>query len=383
MKILVIRLSSIGDIVHALPAVALLRRSLPEAQISWAVDGGGGAALLKDSPAIDNLIRLDLKGLWKRVGNSAARQEFMSSVAVLRGKEPGGQQSIPEELAESAACRPDLVIDFQGLIKSATVALVSGSNTRVGFENSELRERPSKMFLTHQVETSRHTHIIEKNIGLARAAIERLKGPESTVAECDGGNGCAGPYEFPIALSEGDQSYADSVVGDKPFAILNPGGGWKTKLWPAERFGRVGDFLWANHQLPSIVTYGPGEESLARVVVDSSGSGKVRAIPSSLKQYVALAHRAAVFVGGDTGPLHLAAAAGTPIVGLYGPTSPERNGPFHPDDITVAMNLWCRADCHRRTCWHWECMDIPVSMVTDAVSARLRLARGDAFEGVN
>jgi ADP-heptose:LPS heptosyltransferase len=94
-------------------------------------------------------------------------------------------------------------------------------------------------------------------------------------------------------------------------------------------------------------------------------------LPSTIKQFVALARRARIFIGGDTGPLHIAAACGTPIVGIYGPTSPERNGPFQNEDIAVGRDLWCRTSCHRRKCWHWECMDIPLPEVKSAVAARL------------
>ncbi|HKP13714.1 MAG TPA: glycosyltransferase family 9 protein, partial [Blastocatellia bacterium] len=149
------------------------------------------------------------------------------------------------------------------------------------------------------------------------------------------------------------------------------GGGWRTKLWPAERFGELADHLHEQHGLISYVTFGPGEEGLAQRVAESARSGAAQVIASTLKQFVALSRRAALFVGGDTGPLHLAAAAGAPVVGIYGPTSPERNGPFDPRDITVGRDLWCRADCHRRRCSHWECMDIPLSAVARAAAIRL------------
>jgi ADP-heptose:LPS heptosyltransferase len=160
-------------------------------------------------------------------------------------------------------------------------------------------------------------------------------------------------------------------------AIINPGGGWATKLWAARRYGELADWLWNDCEIESFVTYGAGEEALAREVVSSSRSGMCQALPSTLKQFVALARRAKLFVGGDTGPLHLAAASGTPIVGLYGPTSPERNGPFNTSDITVGRNLWCRTGCYRRKCWHWECMEIPIDEVKQAI--RDRLARPDEF----
>ena len=144
-----------------------------------------------------------------------------------------------------------------------------------------------------------------------------------------------------------------------------------TKLWSAERFGQLADLLLQEHGLRSIVTFGPGEEHLAKEVEAGSKTGAARPLASTLKQFVALARNARLFVGGDTGPLHLAAASGTPIVGIYGPTSAERNGPFDKRDIAVGLDLWCRSNCHHRSCWHWECMDIPLGAVAKAVSVRL------------
>ncbi|HYM00764.1 MAG TPA: glycosyltransferase family 9 protein [Blastocatellia bacterium] len=377
MRILVIKLSSIGDIVHALPAVAFLRRSLPDARISWVVDGSG-YSLLEGSPAIDCLINLRLGAFSRRPASHEARREFFAALSAMRhGPLPRNRNGDSDEKAP-----PDVGIDFQGLIKSGIIASASGSRTRVGCEDADLRERPSKLFLTGQVKTSHCEHIIDKNIALARSVAEKLGGctnsDPSTIRSGAAGDDTEVPikdYEFPIAVSGQDEAYVDRFLeGGGRFAILNPGGGWKTKLWPAESFARIGDWLWTDFGIESLVTYGPGEESLADSVASNSKLGKVRTVPSTLKQYVALARRAALFVGGDTGPLHLAAAMRAPIVGLYGPTSPERNGPFDPGDVTVGRDLWCRADCHRRRCWHWECMDIPVADVQRAIRIRLERA---------
>jgi ADP-heptose:LPS heptosyltransferase len=256
-----------------------------------------------------------------------------------------------------------VAIDFQGLIKSGFVAFKSRASRRIGFETSELREKPSKIFLTEQISTSRLRHVIEKNLELARATIASVGATESPSER----------YEFPIAISSEDEQYVEALIESQPdrFALINPGGGWPTKLWPPQRYAELGDWLWSECALASFVTYGPGEEALAQAVSSNAKSDYVRPAASTLKQFVALARRAALFVGGDTGPLHLAAASRTPIVGLYGPTSPERNGPFDPRDVTVGRDRWCRADCHRRSCWHWECMDIPVSDVSAAVLKRL------------
>ncbi|MEN3330732.1 MAG: heptosyltransferase [Blastocatellia bacterium] len=350
MRIVIVKLSAIGDVVHALPAVAALRRVLPDARLAWVVEKRA-AAILQDSPVIDELIEIDTRAWRKRLTSRATLVDMRERLAVLRG-----HSGI------------DIAIDFQGLLKSGLVTKATQSRRRIGFEKADLREPLSRLFLTEQVATSRFQHVIDKNLALARAAVEDLS--ENGQAAF-----AANAYEFPIALSADDERYAEEAANHRAarFAILNPGGGWPTKLWPAVRFGELADHLYEQHGIVSYVTYGPGEEELAQVVASHARSGAAQLIASTLKQFGALARRAALFVGGDTGPLHLAAAAGTAVVGIYGPTSPERNGPFNPQDITVGRDLWCRTACHRRACWHWECMDIPASLVARAAS--LRLAR--------
>ena len=155
-------------------------------------------------------------------------------------------------------------------------------------------------------------------------------------------------------------------------AILNPGGGWPTKLWSTDRFGKLADALWSSYGLTSLVTYGPGEAALADAVRQASTSGRARPVDLSLKSFYALAKRARVYVGGDTGPTHLAVAAGAPIVGLFGPTEWWRNGSPRAEDVCVERtDIDCRVDCHRRSCSKWICMDIEVERVFRAVEKRL------------
>ena len=382
MRILIVKLSSIGDVVHTLPAAALLRRALPHAHITWIVDRRAGA-IIKDSPVIDELIELDTRAWRTAFLTASTTGNLRAQLNQLRGA--------PNLNGAGTA---DIAIDFQGLIKSGLVALASRATRRIGFSTGDLREKASKLLLTEQVETSEFNHVIEKNLTLARAAIAgSVTGPTAAPSErkypCPplsgsgeylsaqrraGRDACAPTgYEFPITISADDERFVETAIENQrgPFAIINPGGGWPTKLWPSERYAQLADWLWSECGLSSFVTFGPGEETLARAVVSRARSSAVRPLASTLKQFVALARRAALFVGGDTGPLHLAAAGGTPIVGLYGPTSPERNGPFDERDITVGRDLWCRPDCHRRSCWHWECMDIPVDDVQHAVFERL------------
>lgn len=331
MRILIVKLSSIGDVVHTLPAAAYLKSRLPDAHISWAVELRA-SQILTDSPAIDELIVLDRwTSARSQLGRSSPRGQF------------------------------DVAIDFQGLVKSGLVALTSRAPARIGLDTADLREKAARFFLTRQVDTTRKTHVIEKNLSLAVAVTGEHNGAPP------------GPPQFPIAMSAEDERYAERVICEhgSTFAILNPGGGWPTKLWPAAPFGQIADWLFDEHGMRSLVTFGPGEELLAQAVAEASRAKAAVLLPSTLKQFTALARRAALFVGGDTGPLHIAAACGTPIVGLYGPTSPARNGPFNPEDVTLGRDLWCRTNCHKRSCWHWECMCIPVSTVQRAIEERL------------
>lgn len=349
MRILIVRLGSIGDVVHTLPALAAIRRALPESEISWAVEPPA-SQILKDNPLLDRLIELDTKGLrrWPASGETllAARQQ----------------------LRRLRASTFDLALDFQGLLKSATIARLSGAKQVFGFTSEGLREPPSRFLLTDTVRAAKRSNVIVKNLELARRALRiDLSSDPST-------------FEFPIHTSQENEFEAEAVStwAGGQLAILNPGGGWPTKLWSAERFGALADQIWRRHKLKSIVTYGPGEEDLARRVLTSSRSAETDAVQAkalSLKSLYATAKRASIFVGGDTGPMHLAVAASTPVVGLFGPTEWWRNGSPNPDDICVERNkIDCREDCHRRSCSKWICMDIEVETVMAAVTERLRRA---------
>src|SRR5262249_9113148 len=216
MRILIVKLSAIGDVVHTLPAAALLKRALPDARIAWAVRPRA-ATVLKDSPAIDELIELQ-----PRVGVTGLRSQLNGRGFV------------------------DIAIDFQGLIKSGLVAFSSRAKRRVGFETSDLRERASRLFLTEQVETSQFKHVIEKNLALARAAVglgaQAARLPHSSAARGQaGGPPALAGYEFPIAVSREDERFAERVSENQRgrFVIINPGGGWPTKLWSAERYAEL------------------------------------------------------------------------------------------------------------------------------------------------
>jgi lipopolysaccharide heptosyltransferase I len=345
MRILIVKLGSIGDVVHTLPALAAIRKAMPDAEISWVVERRA-AEILRDNPILDRLIEVDTKAL---------RRGLMSGETLRAPR---------QQLRQLRASAFDLALDFQGLLKSASIARLSGARRVFGFAKDLLREPSSRFLLSQSVPISKNLHVIRKNLALAGSALG-VSIPQE-----------ANDLEFPIttnAAHRAEAGCAEQLAGGR-FAVLNPGGGWPTKLWSTERFGRLADELWTHHGLSSLVTYGPGEAEQAGTVLQASRSGKARAVNLSLKGFYELAKRARVYVGGDTGPTHLAIAAGTPIVGLFGPTEWWRNGSLNPADICVErLDIDCRTDCHRRACSKWICMEIEVERVLQAVSERLKL----------
>ncbi|MFN0122524.1 MAG: glycosyltransferase family 9 protein [Blastocatellia bacterium] len=338
MRILIVKLGSIGDVVHTLPALAALRRAYPRAHIAWAVESGGPAKLLRDNPCLDDLLVLNMRGWRKTLAEGQTRGEITAAIRRLRGF--------------------DLALDFQGLLKSAAIARLSGAPRRIGFARAALREPASAWLLTETVNVDDSDQIIRKNLQLVRAL----------------GIEPGDHFEFPIALAPEDEQFAEQQLSahNGALAIINPGGGWPTKLWNTAGFAAIADRLREQYGLPSVITYGPGEQALAESVAAASRTG-AQPLDTTLKQFFALARRARLFVGGDTGPLHLAAAAGAPILGIYGPTPARRNGPFAPDDIVVErFDLDCRTDCFRRSCGHTSCMNIPVETVWQAAVKRMR-----------
>ena len=344
MRLLVVRLTSLGDVVHAIPAVAALRRAFPAARIDWLV-GERCRELVELVPVVDRCL---------------ATPRFRAAVA------------FPRLLRTLRAARYDAAIDFQGLLKSAVLARGSGAGRVIGFGRGQVRERAARLLYTETPDIGSPAHVIDRNLALAAA----IGAPR-------------GPAEFPIASPRSAAvERARAALGrpeTREFALLNPGAAWPSKCWPAERFGALARRLWRDRGLPSVVAWGPGERALAEGVVAASEGSAAAAPPTRIADLAALCRAAAVMVAGDTGPLHVAAAVGTPVVGLYGPTDPRRNGPWSASDVVVSRCAGCRCRQDRpaasgvavRRCTRAEsCMAaIPMEEVAAAVSRRIGGAR--------
>jgi lipopolysaccharide heptosyltransferase I len=335
VKALLVRLSSIGDVVHTLPTLAALRQHGWEA--GWIVEPAS-RVLLDGNPALDQVVAAPAAKAFRW-------SEAWAAVRALREQ------------------RYDVALDFQGLWKSGGWARLAGARRVVGFDRPWRKEPASARLVGEKAQLPLgRDHVIDKNLALL--------GPLGIEA--------TGLREFPLPHSQGavarvDEGQRELVLRD--FAILNPAGGWQSKLWPAERFGEVAKGL-RERGLRSVVTWGPGEEALADRVVASSDGAAVRSFPTTLLDYVELARRARLVVAADTGPLHLACAVGTPVVALFGPTDPARNGPFAEGDEILRRTPSC-APCYRRGCTrHSGIMaEIPAAEVVQAAERRLAAAR--------
>ncbi len=344
MRLLVIRLSSIGDIVHTLPAVAALGQAHPEAEIHWAVESRY-AVLLEGNPFVQRTLLFDTLGWRRRLGSVATVKDATRKMRDLR--QPGY----------------DVAIDFQGLVKTGFLARLSGAAERLGLADPWLREPLAAVWYTDRVAAAGRAHAIEESLALA----ERFGAPRLE----------RGQWQFPLPHTAGDDRAVEErlqSLGVHDFMAINPGGGWMSKRWAPENYAGLISRLEPELPWHFLLTGSPAEEPLIEDIIHRAGSQRVGYFPASLVELIALERRARLFIGGDTGPLHLAAAVGTPIVAIYGPTDPARNGPFSPQDIALS-NLG-PIDHTRRTKHPSYLPGVAVESVHDAVRERLQRAYG-------
>jgi lipopolysaccharide heptosyltransferase I len=325
-RILIARLSAVGDCIHTAPVASALRRQFPGAFIAWVVQGGP-ASLLESHPAIDRVIAV--KKCWLR-----SPQE----VAQLRSK--------------LKSLEFDITIDPQSLSKSAIAAWLSGAPRRIGFARPQGREVAP--LLNNQTVAPTASHVVDRYLELLRPL-----------------GVSPGPVNFDLPLLPAATQFAAQLANEfhlrRGFAAINPGAGWDSKLWPAERYGKVARFLGEKLQLPSLALWsGDREKAWAETIVARSGGHALLAPSTTLPQLAAVLAAAKIFVGADTGPLHLAAAMGTPCLGLYGPTRPEECGPYGRGHETVQAYYQDGTSRERRGRDNSAMQAISVEMVCEA-----------------
>jgi heptosyltransferase-1 len=328
---LVVRLTALGDILHTLPAMAALREAHRDAVIDWVVDQKW-APVLQASPAINRVIPFD-------------RRSFTGTLACV--------QTLRRH-------RYDCAIDFQGLYKSSVLACLSGAPRRIGFERDWAREGDAAVLYTERVVPT-GSHVAELNYSLAEhAGARRPQSPQYPIRAPIGGLA-----SVRVRLAE---------QGIEEYIVVAPAGSWGAKCWPAERFGEFCREFTNRHNLPVIVIYGPGEEAIADQVCQSASPAKPVKLSTTLEELMGLLARAKCVVAADSGPLHLAAALSTCVVGLYGPTDPARNGPFSCNAQVISEARPEEISYKRRTAFSPAMLRISVEQVLAAVERSLKAA---------
>ena len=312
-KILITRLSHIGDCVLTLPMVNRIKERFPNSVVSWAIESPTHK-LLADQSAVDEFITIPKAWMKKPSNWMDLRKQFLKR-------------------------NFDIAIDPQGITKSAMLGFISGAKTRIGIKGQWGRELSP--WLNNRLVETRKTHLVDRSLELLAA----LPGEKTKPAEPR--------YDFPLptdALEFCDSFLNQSKLGQ--FAVINPGASWASKRWDNERFGSVGSWLYRHHGMTSVLTWAGTEElEMATSIKEFDPQAFLLAPPTSLPQLAAVLSRASMFIGCDTGPLHIAAAVGTPCVGLYGTTRPQDSGawPYAEPTSHVAVQKWHQSgSCRKR-----------------------------------
>lgn len=340
-RLLIVRLGALGDIVHAIPVAAAVRQAWPSARIDWLVSAKHAEILGY------------VEGLDERL--------------IINDRDDAqGGRSVWGAIGEIRRRRYDVTLDLQGLLKSAIIARLSGARRVVGFNARYARESLARFFYTDVHDPggegiyapSETRHVVDINLGMLREL-----GVQTSARV------------FPFRVTASAVAAEMQRVAGARFALLNPGAAWPNKRWPPARLAALAGAIRQRHGLRSVVLWGPGEQALAEEVVAAADGAAVMTPKTAMGDLLALARAAAVMVSGDTGPTHIAAALGTPIVGIYGPTRPERNGPWLAGDETVSRAAQCQCH-HSRQCrvGRMCLLDISADEVIAAVDRRLAAA---------
>jgi len=345
-RVLLLRLSSIGDVIHAIPAFHALREALPEAEFGWAVERAA-APLIHRLPGLDHVHELDVQYWRGALFNPAT---WRAGRAALR---------------EIRARNYDIAIDLQGLWKSAVLARLSAAHA-LGMATPDLRERGARhLYHSQAPATNAQAHVTERGLRLAAAVCPGVRGA---------------PH-WPKLASDDDMRVVEqrlTAAGVSRPILIHSAANWASKQYPEPAWAEVGRGINDATGRPVLWIWGPGEEDRATRLADMAGPGNQVCFRTELPELAALMRQAQLVVGGDSAPLHLAVACGAPVVALFGPTDPARLGPLDRADRVVVRRLEC-SHCHRRKCplGTNECLDsISPDEIVRAAIARLEIREG-------
>jgi heptosyltransferase I len=339
VNILIVKLSAVGDVIHTLPSLAALRNLYPVAHITWVVEEAA-AEIVRDHPCLDRIMVSRRKGWLEEIKAGRLKKplrEMKSFLRDLRDREY------------------DLVIDFHGLFKSAMLVFLSRGKRKIGYDSYQ---ELSGFFYGEKIPEDMTKHAVDRYLDFPKYLGATISSPA-----------------FQIAIGEESRKNVDGILAlhriTGPFVALNPVAYWDTKLWDDERFAALCDRIGELYSIPVVLT-GQKAPSLEKIralthqgVINLEGQ-------TTLKDLAELYRRAALLITTDSGPMHLAAAVGTPVVALFGPTDPKRTGPYGSGHMVIREPLFC-APCFRKTCREMTCMkNITVEAVFKAVESVLR-----------
>jgi heptosyltransferase I len=315
-KILIVKPSSLGDVVHSLPFLNAMKTCFPEAEIHWVI-AKGLEDLLAGNPMIERLWVIN-KDAWKKIDNAK------NTVAEMRNLFKGLKKE-----------KFDLVIDLQGLLRSGIITKSTGAPVRIGFQ--EAREG-SRFFYTHKVKGGKDVHAVDRY----------LKIPLSL--GCD-----IARVSFPFS-PEPSSPFTSHLLTfnlSGEYAVIVPGARWKTKKWPPEKFGELASRL----PMQSIIVGSKADRDIAGLIVSlSEGKAISLAGKTSLPELIAIIRKAKFVISNDSGPMHIAAALGIPVFAIFGPTDPQRTGPYGKGHTIIRTEEPC-APCFKKTCEDVKCLE--------------------------
>ena len=340
MNILIVKLSAIGDVIHTLPSLAALRKFYPEAHITWVVEEAA-ADLLKNHPLLNTVIISQRKSWLKDFQNGEVRRPL---------------REIRSFLQELRARPYDLVIDFHGLLKSALIALLSGGKRKLGYDS--LQEL-SGLFYNEKIPEDMNKHAVDRYLDFPRYLGAKIVNPE-----------------FPLPSDNAARARVQSTLEkhgleNKKFVAVNPVAYWETKLWDNEKFARLADAIKSRLNVEVVFT-GSEKGSIEKIIRLTKSKAANLGGQTTLPELAYLYKKALLVITTDSGPMHLAAAVGTGVVALFGPTDPLRTGPYGEGHTIISTELTC-SPCFLKKCPTKKCMqDISSEQVMAVIEERLK-----------